>query len=701
MHRTMRNCSSYQPFPINSVIALCAALLLPPTVAWPQSHPAASPRETRPAAATAQTNETGNPVFAWSQESPAVLSSPDGKLALGFQTNGDGHLTYTVTFQGKPVLEPSGLGLDLQGQSELGSNVHIVNATGSEADENYRLVTGKTDSVTNHYRALVLDVEENAAPQRRLQIEARAYNDAVAFRYVIPEQEALDGFQLKAEHTEFRLSKDATAYALLLPNYRSMYESEFVKLPVSAFSNQGGVASKVLCGCPMLLELPGVAWMAITEADLRGYSSMYLLNPSGSWTGHRLESLLAPNLADTNLCVTALLPHHSAWRVMLIAAEPAKLIESTVITSLNPESAIADTSWIHAGKASWNWWSGSIGPDGKEAFSTDVMKYYVDFAAKSGFPYMLVDAGWSEGDDITRMNGRADIPEVVRYAAAKNVKVWIWLSYRSVVLHMADAFPLFEKWGVAGVKIDFIERDDQGGIEWYYRTAQSAAQHHLMVDFHGATKPSGIERTWPNVLGYEAVAGMEQSKAGARDNPDHRVTLPFTRMLAGAMDYTPGGFDNVTREAFEPRMIRPMVMGTRAQQLAMYVVYLAPFQMVSDCPSAYEGQPEFQFIKDVPATWDETRALGGLPGEYVVIARRSGNEWFLGAMTGWTQRELDLPLDFLGAGRYTAEIYGDSKDAGQFPQHVSIEKKTVKRTSRLDLQLAPGGGCAVRFVPKT
>jgi alpha-glucosidase len=638
--------------------------------------------------------------YIWSQEGQAVLASPDGRLAIAFQTNGDGHLIYNLTFRGKQVLEPSGLSLELQGAEPLGAHVHIVNITPSEADENYRLVTGKTSSVTNHYKGLLLELEENGAPKRQLRIEARAYNDAVAFRYVVPQQPGLNQFQLVAEHTEFRLSKDATAWALELPNYRSMYESEFVKLPVSAFSNQGGVASKVLCGCPMLLELPGVAWLAITEADLRDYSAMYLVNPSGSWLGHWLESLLAPNLEDPSIAVSGTVPHYSAWRVLMVSDAPAKMIESTVMTSLNPESTMPDTSWIHAGKASWNWWSGSLGPDGKPAFSTDLMKYYVDFAAKSGFPYMLVDAGWAEGDDITRMNGRVDIPEVVRYAATKNVKVWIWASYRSVVLHVDDAFPLFEKWGVAGVKIDFIERDDQGGIEWYYKTAEAAAQHHLMMDFHGATKPSGIERTWPNVLGYEAVAGMEQSKAGARDNPDHRVTLPFTRMLAGAMDYTPGGFDNVTREEFEPRMIRPMVMGTRAQQLAMYVVYLAPFDMVSDCPSIYEGRPEFQFIKDVPATWDETRGLDGRPGEYVVVARRRGSDWYLGAMSGWTPRELEVPLNFLGPGRYTAEIYADASDAAAHPQHVILEKRTVRRSTTLTLRLAPGGGYAVRLIPK-
>jgi len=438
--------------------------------------------------------------------------------------------------------------------------------------------------------------------------------------------------------------------------------------------------------------------MAITEADLRGNSSMYLVNPGQGWGDHYFESRLAPG-DDPDVAVTGALPHHSAWRVLLIGKQPGELIQSNMITSLNPESEVQDTSWIHSGLTAWDWWSGSIGPDGKPAFTTATMKYYVDFATKSGFPYMLVDAGWSDRYDITKMNGSVDIPELVRYAAGKNVKIWIWMTYRAADAQMDEAFPVFAKWGVAGLKIDFVERDDQRGIEFYYRAAKKAAENHLMLDFHGATKPWGISRTYPNVLGYEAVLGMEQSRAGARDNPGHRVTIPFTRMLAGPMDYTPGGFDNVTEADFIPRAPHPMVMGTRAAQLAMYVAYDAPFQMVSDTPKAYQDQPAFEFIEHAPTSWDETRVLGGLPGEFITMARRRGNEWFLGSMTNWSQRKIEVPLNFLGPGKYTAEIYADAPDAGQYPKSVSITKKTVDSGTTLPADLAPGGGYAVRFVP--
>ncbi len=650
-------------------------------------------------------SKAGRPLEVGPAPNRTILKSPDGRLAITFQTLAQdnataGRLVYEVSFEDKPLITPSTLSLQLEGQPPLGTNVRVIGGAQSTIDESYRLITGKASVVRNHCNALRLELGENAGTNRRFVMEARAYDDAVAFRYVVPDQADLHEFKLISEKTEFRLAKDATTYSLELPNYRTMYEAEPIKLPATAFANRGGVPSQYLIGLPMLLEVPGVAWMAITEADLRDYAAMYLLNPSGNWTGHWFESRLAPQVNHPELCVSGTLPHHSAWRVLLVGAEPGILTESNVITSLNPESTITNTSWIRAGKASWDWWCGSLGRDGKSAYSTETMKYYVDFAAKSGFPYMLVDAGWSVLGDLTKMNGRVDIPELVRYAAPKGVKIWIWALYEDVNRQMDEAFLLFEKWGVAGVKTDFIRRDDQDGINFYYHSAEKAAEHHLMMDYHGATKPWGMERTLPNALSYEAVLGMENSKAGARDNPEYRVTIPFTRMLAGPMDYTPGGFDNVTRAEFEPRMEKPMVMGTRAQQLAMYVVYQCPFQMVSDWPGAYEGQRAFQFIKDVPTTWDETRVLSGRPGEFITIARRHGDEWFLGSMNTWEPRSLDVPLAFLGAGYYTAEIYADATDADRYPKHVAIGKRVVDSTTHLKVLLAPGGGYAARFLPQ-
>ena len=640
------------------------------------------------------------------QSNPLEVSSPDHRISLRFsvqpgkgqEAGQDGQLVYSITFHGKQVFENSALRLELANQPPLGAAVHIAGSTPGSGVDDYTLLAGKASHIHDAYNSLTVRAVESANPGREFDIEARVYNGAVAFRYHVPEQAALSRYQLTQEDTEFRPVMDASVWALRLPNYQSAYESEYVPSVLSALSNQGGVASYILNGAPMLMHMPGVAWIAVGEADLEGNAAMYLENPTGNWTGHYVVTKISPRVDGTGAAVDASLPHDSAWRVILLGDEPGELIESNVFTDLNPPNRVADTSWIHPGKASWNWWDGDLGPDGKSAYTTQNMEYYVDFAAQSGFPYMMLDAGWS-GSDITKMRGNVDVPELVRYAAKKNVKVWIWLYSKSVAAQMQEAFPLYERWGVAGVKIDFVLRNDQQGIKFYYDVAKLAAEHHLMVDFHGATQPWGIQRTYPNVLDYEAVLGLEQNKAGRRDGPLNRTTFPFTRMLSGPMDYTPGGFDNVTPEEFVARDKSPMVTGTRAQQLALYVVFEAPLAMVSDAPSAYANQPGFQFIKDVPTTWDATRVLDGMPGGFVTIARQHGREWYLGSVTNWTARDLRVPLTFLGNGRYTAEIYEDAADAAQNPKHVSILRRDVERNDTLTLHLATGGGCAIRFVP--
>ncbi len=644
---------------------------------------------------------------AFAQDKELALKSPDGALVIRFAVraaeggaSSGGRLVYSLDFRGKPVFGDSALGLDLDKAEPLGSNVHVTGSDFGDGVDDYTLATGKTSKVHDAYRSLTLRVAENGPRGRSLTIEARAYNGGVAFRYVLPEQRAISELRLRQEITEFHFSTDANTWALALPNYRSSYESEYVSLPVSALANQGGVASHFLVGLPLLAHVPGVAWVALLEANLEGNAGMYLTNPSGSWEGRSLTALLSPQFERPELATTGWLPYHSAWRVVLVGDDPGRLIESNILTNLNPPNRIQDSSWILPGKASWNWWNGDLGPDGKAAFTTENMKRFIDFSAESGFPYFMLDAGWSAEGDITKMRGPVDVPELVRYATAKNVKVWIWLHSVDVMRQMKEAFALYEKWGVVGLKIDFINRDDQQGIQFYYDVAREAAAHHLMVDFHGASKPWGIERTYPNVMSYEGVIGMEQSRAGRRDSPVSRTVLPFTRMLAGPVDYTPGGFNNVTEADFIARGTGPMVMGTRAQHLALYVVFQTPFQMVSDSPQAYRDQPGFQFIRDVPVVWDETRVVSGSVGEFITIARRKGGDWYLGSITNWTASDLRIPLAFLGRGRFDAEIYTDAADADAQPTHLTIGKKAVSEAETLTVHLAKGGGCAIRFVRK-
>jgi alpha-glucosidase len=633
-----------------------------------------------------------------------TLASPNGQIQFQlFLTRQPdpslpyNRLAYQVTFKGKKLMDTSFLGLDILDQPILGVNVGLETSKTATVDQTYTVPAGKTRTIRDHYNSLVAQYLQDSTLGRRITVEVRAYDDGIAFRYVVPWSNPLVEMPIVDEVTEFAFAQDAETYPLILKDFQTPYEDQYNRVTLS------GIHPDSLIALPFLVEQPGVGWVAVTEADIDNYSGMYLKHEDG----RIMISTLAPRADDPMLAVRTSAPMTCPWRVLLIGSEPGRLIESNIVSSLNPPTAIADTSWIKPGKTAWNWWSGTQadGVNFTPGMNTATIKHYIDFAADSRLEYMLIDAGWAvpgEGNlpaDITRTIPAVDMPEILRYAKSKGVGVWLWLHWTSVERQMDEAFALYEKWGIAGVKIDFMNRDDQWMVDLYHRMAKTAADHHLMVDFHGAYKPDGMSRTWPNVITREAVMGLEYSKWSARITPDHDVMLPFTRMLAGPMDYTPGGFDNVTRAEFQPRDIRPMVMGTRAHQLALYVVFDSPLMMVSDYPEAYKGQKDFEFIKEVPSSWDETHVVNGKVGEFVTLARKNGSEWYLGAITNWDSREVNIPLEFLGSGEYIAEIYSDAPDAAVNPKHTTIEQRRVTASTLLKMTLAPGGGVAVRFSP--
>lgn len=642
------------------------------------------------------------PLFLPGQPGVERLSSPNGLIEIAFMTIGQGgaaadagQLHYQVSYRGKSLITRSALGLQLEGRPALGSAVRIVSAQRASHDETYTVVHGKSNPVRNRYNGLRLELAEAGPAGRQLVIEARAYDDGVAFRYVVPKQPAAPLFALVAENTEFRLVTDSFAYALYLRGFRTSYEDDYTIEPVS------GIEPDRLIGLPLLLEVPGVAWVAITEAHLENYAGMYLRRDvRGSATGFRVD--LPPNPEQPNLKVFAATPHQSPWRVIMIADHPGRLIESNLIINLNPPNELADTSWIKPGKAAWDWWFGRVQtPEGfTTGMDTRTFKHLVDFAADSGFDYVLVDEGWSDRVEILQPKSEVDIQEIIRYASSKGIGIWLWLHWTGVDKYFDQAFALYQKWGVRGVKIDFMDRDDQWMVNWYRKVVRKAAEHRLMVNFHGAYKPCGMRRTLPNLLTREGVLGLEYTKWSARVNPEHNLMLPFTRMLAGPMDYTPGGFDNVPKAEFRPRFHDPVVLGTRAHHLATFVVYESPLMVVCDHPSAYRGEPAFQFIRDVPTNWDETRVLDGQPGDYIVLARRRGREWYLGAMTDWTPRTLEIKLDFLEPGNYVATVYADGPDAADNPKSVTITRQVVSPQSAVKIVMAPGGGWTARIQPK-
>ena len=426
-----------------------------------------------------------------------------------------------------------------------------------------------------------------------------------------------------------------------------------------------------------------------------------------------LATKLSPLPGHPNQAVVASTPKATPWRVLMVSAEPGGLIEAhDLVLNLNPPCALEDTSWIEPGKTAWDWWSGdyATGVSFKPGMNTETLEHYIQFAADHHLPYMLIDAGWARRPDprgpeadITHWGDNVDLPRLLAFAKERRVKVILWMHWKSVQQQMSEAFPLFEKWGVAGIKVDFMNRDDQEMVNFYYRVTREAARHHLVVDFHGAFKPTGMRRTYPNQLTREGVLGMEYNKWSYRDTPYHHLILPFTRMLAGPLDYTPGCFNNATRDQFEPRHVNPMCQGTRAHQLAMYVVYFSPLQMLSDFPEDYDHSPGMDFLDQVPTAWDETRVVNGDPGEFITIARRKDKTWYLGSMTDWTPRDLVIPLDFLGSasssGAYHARIYADGPNAEHDATDLSTREATFQAGDRLTVHLASGGGLAAIFTP--
>jgi len=644
---------------------------------------------------------------------PLTVTSPDGNLSVSLKLKSNPQpylpgerLYYQMSYKGAPILRDSPLGLDFLGAPPLDHDFQITDSTRSSHDATWEDAFGARRAVPDHYNQLTVSLQERAAPHRRLDIIFRAFNEGIAFRYSLPKQSGLEKFVLSSENTGFYFARPAFAYASTSSRYLNAYETQFVR------SNVNEIKPNSMAVLPLLVQLSGGPWLAILEADLRDYAGMYLGGVLG--VPDSLTSKLAP-LPDefyekefkliyftSAEAVRGSTPQLTPWRILLVSPNPGQLIEHDyLVLDLNPPSALPDVSWIRPGKVAWSWWSGDFASevDFKPGMNTATMIHYTDFAADHHLEYMLIDGGWSAENDITRSIPAIDLPAILEHARARGVKVMLWVHWEALKKQMEEALSLYEKWGIAGVKIDFMNRDDQEMVNFYEEMARKTAAHHLVVDWHGAYKPTGLSRTYPNVLNYEAVQGMEYSKGFYLTTPEHDVTLPFTRMLAGPMDYTPGCFNNATKAQFKPRDIQPMCQGTRAHQLAMYVVFLSPLEMLSDYPESYDHNPGMEFLDKVPTVWDETRVLNGEPAKYVTLARRHEQIWYLGAMTNWDDRDLEVPLSFLGSGAYAAEIFADGPDADQVATSLQMFKKRISSNETLHVHLASGGGYAAIFTP--
>jgi alpha-glucosidase len=631
--------------------------------------------------------------------SSVQVKSPDNSLTVAFRVDSRGGPEWQVQRKGSVLLDWSPLGLTFSEGLPLTSGFTVLDSAIREYDESYTLVIGKTKNARDHYRELRVRLLESQPPGRQLDLLFRAYDDGAAFRYVLPEQKELSSFGIVKENTEFHFPEDMKAWAFQINTFRSSYEGRYLPTKLSAIPDTG------LVYLPLTMQRKDGVTIAITEADLTDYAGMYLRGTPGK----DLCVVLAPLPDGGGVAVRGRAPFVSPWRLLMAGDAPGRLIESTIILSLNAPCALDDVSWIRPGKAIFPWWPDFYcdKPGVPSALGFENQKYYIDFAAENNIAYLELEPPWygPEGDcidhpekyDITKPVPDLRLPELMEYGKKAGVQLFIWAHWQNVERQADVAFPLYRSWGAAGVKVDFMNRDDQEMVRWYHKILKKAAANRLMVLFHGAYKPTGTQRTYPNLVTLEGVLGNEQNKVIDWITPQHTVTLPFTRMLAGPMDFTPGGFRNVTAQQFAPNMKRPVVMGTRCHQLAMFVVYESPLTMVCDDPAAYRGQPGLEFIREVPTTWDETRVLNGEIGEYITIARRNGTDWYLGAMTDWTPRAMRISLAFLGKGEFAADIYQDGPGADTQPVETNILHTTVSADSTLAVRLAKGGGFAAWF----
>jgi len=641
-------------------------------------------------------------------DNSGVVESPDKKIQIVFglcEKSGRKSVPcYSVSYRRKTLVHQASIGIDLAPAGPLNSNLRIVKIARSQRDQTYAINPGKTSAARDHYREAVISLEEQSGPRRRLDLIFRAYDDGAAFRYRFPQQPALPELVITSEHSTFSFVGDPNAYALPVPSFTTHYEFRYQLLPLKSISPDSLVA------LPLLLEYPDNIWVAITEADLTDYAGMYLAVAAADSPGV-LTSRLAPRLDNPQIKVKASLPHVSPWRVLMIADEPGRLIESNIVTNLNPPSVITDTSWIKPGKTTFPWWNGyeigDVGFTGGQ--NTQTHKHYIDFCSEHGIEYHTLDGlesvawyggpiGPYQGADITKSLPEINLPEVIAYARQKGVRLRLWLQASAAQAHMKTAFPIYEQWGIEGVMVDLFDRDDQETVNFIHDLTQLAAKHHLTVTLHNVYKPTGQSRTYPNLLTVESVFNFEYNKWDARGStPEHELIVPFVRMLAGPLDYHSGSFRHVIEQEYKPRNIAPVTIGTRARQLARYVVYEGYLPMIADSPSAYRGQQGVDFLAQVPTSWDETKALNESVGKYITIARRRGRQWYIGSMTDSSARKLSIPLNFIGPGKFIAEVYADDPAAPHQPAKLIRRQLKVTSADTIEAVLVAAGGHVIRL----
>ena len=630
------------------------------------------------------------------------IKSPDGNITLLVTANEA--LQWSVSVKGQNVINPSELSMQMLDGTVLGAKPEVINSRLESVDAVIETINYVKAHIRDQYQQITLKCKGD------FSVVFRVYNDAVAYRFITRKKGELI---VKKENANFNFTEDHKAFLPIQWDYRggqnfnSSFEALYHEINLSQFPKDS------LAFLPVLIDVGNGRKVVILEADLEDYPGMYL---NTGINGNGLKGVYAPYPLETenggynniNLIPTKRAEfiaktsgtRRFPWRVLVISEQDKQLLNNDIVQKLASPPKLADMSWIQPGQVAWDWWnSRNISHvDFKAGLNTATYKYYIDFAAANRMKYIIIDGGWSPPLDLFQIVPELNLQEVIDYGNQKNIGVILWASWNSIVHQMDKAFALYSKMGVRGFKIDFIDRDDQVAVASLYEIAKKASEYKLMVDYHGAFKPTGLQRTYPNVMGFEGVKGLENYKWADEDQPRYTVTIPYIRMLAGPMDYTPGAMRNSNQSNYRVIPNNPMSKGTRCQQMAMYVIYEAPWQMLSDNPSSYIKEQECtDFIVKVPVTYDETYPIDGKVGEYIALARRKGNTWFVGAMTNWTARDLIMDFSFLPPGDYQAEVFHDGLNADRDGTDYKKEIIKIVPGQQLTIHLAPGGGWVARI----
>ncbi|GHT30625.1 alpha-glucosidase [Planctomycetales bacterium] len=623
-----------------------------------------------------------------------TIQSPNGKISVAVNT--EPALTYSVQYDGKEIVSTSALGLKFKNEAPFGE--FNAKAEPRSIDKKWTYPWGRQFQYHDKANEAVITLTEKASPNRTLTVIFRAYDDGVAFRYVIAEKTlSKKEYVLEQDLTEFNFNGNPAAWFATYKDYKSSQEEFFLKKPLNSLGN-GGVSN-----CPVVIQSAADGpYIALTEADVKTWGGLFFKQGKSDDKTTRIQAAVAPRNDGNGLAKSAA-PDDSPWRVIIIAKKAVELTDQTIVMNVSTSLKNYDEfAWVKPGKASWDWWS-----DSNNVMNTGTVKKFIDLAADNGWQYTFVDDPWYAGkkykmgdprNNVLKGSDDVDIEEVARYAKEKNVKLFLWLNWLDISRQMDEAFALYEKWGIGGVKIDFMDREDQEMLEWYDTTTKKAAKHHLLVDFHGALKPNGYRKYQPNLITREGVRGNEYNK-WSKLTPEHYCTLPYTRLMLGPGDFTPGAMLN--RHFNGPNVEGHKTaqgIGTRAHELAISVLYDSPILCLCDSPENYKENPDMvEFYRDLPTVWDSSKGLEGEIGEYFSLLRQKGNDWYYGAITNQTARTLKLPLDFLGSGQYEATIYADTPETDKDARKIAIETKTVSKTDILEVKLAAEGGQAVVF----